>query len=225
MPPFGDEPGEKISRPLNFLSFRHAVPKRRPGSVSNVFGPESAEPDPEEAGSAGLHQTGTSSRTKLTKRPFEDEEDETGFQKQRPKVKGGSTLPLSVFGDEGSEDESGAPVKGKCASKPFGEEDGETDDQSSPPSSNDEKAFLVKHNTVFSFGWGSVSSFKKATFWREKMDDEKAKKPKRQYDNRKRSATAVYARKNSHGVFQRNGTDPARLQKLFDAPCCSCDFG
>lgn len=223
MPPFGDEPGEKTSRPLNFLSFRHAPPKRRPGpgAVSHVFGPESAEP--EVAGSVGSlkHQTGTSSRTK---RPFDNEDDETGVHKQRSKVTGGSTLPLSVFGDEASEDECGAPIQKKGAANPFGEEGGETDDQSSP-SSNDEKAFLVKQNTVFSFGWTSVSSFKKATFWREKMDDEKAKKPKRQYDNRKRSATAVYARTKSQGVFKRNGTDPERLRKLFDAPFCSCDFG
>lgn len=224
MPPFGDEPGEKTARPLSFLSLRHVSPKRcAPGAVFHVFGPESAEP--EVAGSVGSgSRIGTPSTR--TKRPFENEEDETAFSQQRPKVTDGSTLPKSVFGNEGSEDDSGTSLpkkKGAANANPFGEEGSETDDQSL--SSNDEHAFLVKQNTVFSFGWTSVSSFKKATFWRETLDDEKAKKPKRQYDNRKRAATAAYARKNSRGVFKRNGTDPARLQKLFAAPFCSCDFG
>ena len=198
---------KKTTRPLSFLSHRNANPKqktRKPLPSSQAFGPENAEcVKPRGVG----------------KRPFEDESDEHepssgSFKATSSKLKRGTG---TAFGEELSEDESlhSRPV----VDKPFGDECSEGE---SPLSSNDEKAFDVKSTTVFSFGWSSVSTFKKVTFWRERMDDEAAKKQKRVYDNTKRAANANYARSSSKGVYKRNGVDPARLQKLFDAPTCSC---
>jgi hypothetical protein len=210
MPPFGDEPTEKDSRPLGFLSFCDASaprPSKRKPSAS-AFGPESAESEPR--GFVG----GTRPHKVTTKRPFEDEDDE-GVTPQ-PSKSMNYARKFTVFADESSEDDSGK------LSKPFGDEGGESDNMSL--SSNDEASFVPKKDTVFTFGWNSVSTFKQATFWKENMDNEAAKPTKRQYDNSKRAAKAVYARRESKGFYKRNGMDPARLQKLFSAPSCSCAF-
>jgi len=210
MPPFGDEPTEKDSRPLGFLSFCDASaprPSKRKPSAS-AFGPESAESEPR--GFVG----GTRPHKVATKRPFEDEDGE-GVTPQ-PSKSMNYARKSTVFADESSEDDSGK------FSKPFGDEGGESDSMSL--SSGDEASFVPKKDTVFTFGWNSVSTFKQATFWKENMDNEAAKPTKRQYDNSKRAAKAVYARRESKGFYKRNGMDPARLQKLFSAPSCSCAF-
>ena len=155
-----------------------------------------------------------------TKRPFEDEDDE--LQSRSSNVKAHSKALSSIFGDEPSEDESGPKPRPHGSDKPFGDEGCESD-QDGSDSSNDE-SYMVKTESVFTFGWNSVATFKKATFWRENMNDEKAKRPKRTYDNSKREAAASYTRKKSRGFFKRNGVDPARLQKLFGATSCACAF-
>lgn len=213
MPPFADEPVEKSSRPLGFLSFRHAPKQRTPPSL---FGPEAAET----AGDCG--DVGPVARSSQ-KRPFQEDGYESGDENPKAGISKVAHQPKasssSVFGDEGSEDESGTATNTGTA--PFGEEAGESDETNS---SNDESTFQIKSDTVFAFGWSSVSGFQKATFWRENMKDEKAIKPKRAYDNSNRSKNAVYARENSKGYYKRNGVDPARLQKLFNATMCSCAF-
>lgn len=212
MPPFDDEPAEESAKPLNFLSFRHATGTRQSKPAVQLFGPEGAE----SAGDGGVVKS-------RPKRPFEDEGDETNGEPGPSKAcSTNKSAAHSIFGDEGSEDEQPNLLPTK---KPvlFGDESDESEaDQSF--SSNDETAFQLRKDTVFSFGWVSVSTFKKATFWRENMNDATAKKPKRQYDNSKRSGKAAYKRQKTHGFYKRNGVDPDRLRKLFDSPSCSCAF-
>ena len=187
MPPFCDEPGEKTPKPLSYLAFGapHGS-KQRPGSA---FGPESEE------------GRGRPASRNTVKRAFGDEleesENRSGFAKRKARP---SKLSQTAFGEEGSEDESGA-VSTKCCGvdKPFGEEASESDHGCSSPS-NDE-AYLDQTESVFSFVWNSVATFKKATFWLENMNDEKAKKPKRAYDNTNRAAKASYSREKSKGFF------------------------
>ena len=84
-----------------------------------------------------------------------------------------------------------------------------------------EKDFLPKSDSVFALGWHSLSSYKDATFWKENMDDPKAGKKKRKYDNRKRQAVAQYSRQPQQ-VFKKNGVDPGRLHRLFISEKCQC---
>ena len=211
MPPFGDEPKEKDSRPLSFLSFRDASaprPSQRQRSAS-VFGPEGTE--------SSSYPSGSRPKQGATKRPFEDEDIEDVIE-PRPSKSMSYARKSTAFADESSEDDLGKVGK---ASKPFRDEGGESDNSLS---SDDDASFVPKKDTVFTFGWNSVSTFKKANFWKENMDNEKAKPTKRQYDNSKRAANALYERSGSKGFYRRNGMDPARLQKLFSASSCSCAF-
>ena len=76
--------------------------------------------------------------------------------------------------------------------------------------SSDEEKFKVKQDTVFAFGWGSVAMFKKATVWRENMDDPQASKPKRNYDNSKRAKDAQYMRRKTRSLQEEwFGSNPA----------------
>lgn len=199
MPPFGNESGEKTSRPLGFLSFRNAS---TPKSATEIFGPERAEAE---------------AKGRSVKRPFSDELDDG--QSSEVKQETTSLKQTMVFGDEESEDSD-------TCNTPFGKEygeSGENDDQCST-SSNDENDFQPKES-VFAFGWSSVVTFQKATFWKENMNDENAKPKRRAYDNSKRSAKAAYTREGSRGHFKKNGLSPERLQKLFQAHSCACAFG
>ena len=218
MPPFDDEPCEKIPRPLGFVSFRDAADSKRKPLRPKIFATEPAEPD---LGAAGVETRASTSVSRLaSKRPFEDEDDEGACQSYPSKVKHEKQRIPSLYGDETTEDDQALPLK-KHWTTPFGDEG----DEDSCPSSGDElvdESFDVKQDSVFSFGWNSVSTFKKATFWRENMNDEAAVKPKRAYDNSKRSSEATYARQKSKGFYRRNGVDPTRLQKLFDATQCLC---
>lgn len=167
--------------------------------------------------------TGPETRPKQPKRPFEDEDDESCTPSLPSRLKQGrpSGSVASIFGDEGPEtDMTILPFpKASASRQPFADEEGE----SSGASSTNDEMFQVKKETVFSFGWSSVASFQKATFWREQMDDEKAQKPKRAYDNSKRSKAAAYSRTKSRGFYKRNGLDPSRLEKLFATNClCAC---
>lgn len=202
MPPFGDEPAEPTPKPLSFLTLRNASAKRRP--VQNrAFGAEPAEAS--DAGGLGGQQQyrpGAALPKSRPKRPFEDEGDEGVSTSAKP----------------------GKEVKHQCTPVPFCDEGDESDlgGDDGFQSSDDEDNFVPQQNTVFSFGWASVSTLKKASFWKEQIDDENAKKPKRVYDNSKRAAEAAYTRKKTAGVYKRNGLDPARLQKLFAATRCGC---
>ena len=209
MPPFGDEPKEKTAKPLSFLSFRH---ESKPGGLTS-FGPEGAE----------AQAPGLSTQKSTVKRPFADESESEHEHQPGPSRVTHQKKNLGAFCEEGSEDDSEKPLKRRTL-KPFEDEGHESDPASSSGDTDDERSFVAKTATVFSFGWNTVATFKKATFWRENMDDEKAKPPKRTYDNSKRSAQASYVRQNSKGAYKRNGVDPARLQKLFDASSCSCAF-
>jgi hypothetical protein len=216
MPPFGDEPCEKTPKPLGFVSFRDAADSKRKPPRPKLF---AAEPAEATLGVAGA-ETRASRPRPVSKRPFEDEGDEGACQSYPSKVKHEKQSPSSLYGDEPTEVDQVPPLTNHWAT-PFGDEG----DEDSYPSSGDELAddsFDVKQESVFSFGWNSVSTFKKATFWREKKDDEGAVKPKRAYDNSKRASEAVYARQKSKGFYQRNGLDPTRLQNLFDATQCLC---
>ena len=204
MLPFGDEPGEKDVKPLNFLSSRHAAPKRKP-AVAHLFGPEGAER--ESVTSQGVAKS-------KSHQPFQDEEGESETDAPTSlRASGTKRVASSVFGDEGSEDESTYPTQ------PFRDEGSETE-----LSSNDEKAYEIKKETVFTVGWSSVSTFRKATFWRENMTDVNAKRSKRAYDNTNRVKKAQYLKNKTKGAFKRNGVNPARLQKLIGAHRCSCAF-
>lgn len=217
MPPFGDEPDEEQGdKPLNFLSFRHAAKPTANLRPRSIFGAEPAESQPDPL----IAQTSSAKFKSVPKRPFQDETVEDA----PTKVSRGNRLGL--FGDEGEEGESGCQP---ATSQLFGAEGSEDDraPSSGQGSSGEEPedGFTVKQESVFAFGWNSVSTFKKSTFWRENMDDLKAKPKKRAYDNSKRSASAAYLREKSKGVFKRNGLDPARLSKLFDAKACLCIWG
>lgn len=216
MLPFGDEPEEtNLQKPLSFLSFGSADrnQKRKPPR-SSIFGNEPAEQEPQ-----AVKSRSTEKRV-VPKRPFEDEVDEIDDPPPSKAARGKRAHMVSAFGDEGSEDEFEHNPRPKTAVKPFQDEGCETDGSSSAT----EGGFVVKQPSVFSFGWSSVSTFQKATFWRENMDDPKASKQKRAYDNTKRSAGATYSRQASKGAYKRNGLDPARLQKLFDSSKCLCVF-
>lgn len=197
MPPFGDEPSEPTPKPLSFLSLRHASSKRRP--VQNrVFGAEPAE-------ACDADVLGTRAATvgkSRPQRPFQDEDDE-GSSTAKPIKDVKHELTPGPFGDEGDEDEGN-----------------ESEDDASQ--SSDDNRFIPQQNTVFSFGWASVSTLQKATFWKENLDDANAKRQKRVYDNTKRAAEAAYTRRKTKGVYKRNGLDPARLQKLFATARCQC---
>ena len=201
MPPFSDEPAEKISKPLGFLNLSHArtsVPKQ-PASRRRLFGDEPAESVDSDVG------RGLASVTKpVGKRPFEQS----------------TSSHATLFGEEGSEDDVDPP-KTSMVMKAFADENSEGG--TSSQSSGEEK-FIINQDTVFAFGWGSVAKFKNATVWRENMDDQHASKPKRNYDNSKRAKDAQYMRKNTEGYYKRNGLDPTRLQNLFGANTCLCPF-
>eukprot|EP00435_Cladocopium_sp_Y103_P042234 s474_g11.t1 len=215
MPPFDDEPAEKNPKPLSFLKLSHApASAKRRAPQHRVFGDEPSEPVDAGRGVGCRARANTAPSTNpVRKRPFGDEDDEGSSKLSCSK----SSCP-PLFGDEVSEDDA-SPQKTKVATKPFADEtsEGNTSSQSSS-----EEKFEVKRDTVFAFGWGSVATFKKATVWRENMDDPKSSKPKRNYDNSKRAKDAQYLRERTKGFYKRNGLDPARLQKLFDANTCLC---
>ena len=211
MPPFSDEPAEKTSKPLSFLNLSHArtsvtTRRRAPG----IFGDEPAEPVDSDIGRGVAKPVG--------KRSLDDED--CGGSKKPAAYSKSTSSHATLFGDEGSEDDADPP-KTNMVMRAFADEasEGGTSSQSS-----DEEKFKVKQDTVFAFGWGSVAMFKKATVWRENMDDPQASKPKRNYDNSKRAKDAQYMRRKTRGHYKRNGLDPTRLQKLFDANTCLCPF-
>ena len=207
MPPFSDEPAEQKSKPLAFLNLSHvptsAAKRRAPQRC--LFGDEPAESVDADTG-RGVGWT--SGAKPGRKRPFNEKLDSKS-----------TTSHATLFGDEGSEDDADPPKK-NMVPKAFADEESEGGGTSSQ--SSGEEKFIVKRDTVFAFGWDSVATFKKATAWRENMDDPQASKPKRNYDNSKRAKDAQYMRRDSKGYYKRNGLDPTRLQKLFDANTCLC---
>ena len=218
MPPFGDEPPEKKHRPLSFLNLGHAPSKQRAPPKHRLFGDQPAELPVGSDLVCGVGHGQRAGTKFVPKRAFGDEDDENS-KKLTCSKSGSSHRPL--FGDEGSEDDDAGPPKPQRVFNAFADEasEGETSSQS-----NGEEKFLVKQDTAFTFGWGSVATFKKATAWRENMDDPKASKQKRNYDNSKRAKEAQYSRKQTIGHYKRNGVDPKRLQKLFSTQSCLCAF-
>ena len=221
MPPFQDEIGEPVSKGLQFLS-SNVTPRKH--SVLKAFAPEPAEP------SSGRGQSQTeglpwkaSTRPSLGRRVsqiFQDEDEEVTSAKRYKSES-------NVFGAELEETWVGSS---SSTSRPkvtaaFGPESDEGSGLFDMPSSDDEpgseKDFLPKSDSVFALGWHGLSSFKDATFWKENMDDPKAGKEKRKYDNRKRAAVAQYSRQPQH-IFKKNGVDPGRLQKLYNSEKCQC---
>lgn len=207
MPPFGDEPREKVPKPLAFLNLSHASAKSgtQRGRPRSVFGAEPAEAV-DETDCVGRREVARPPTKPASKRPFQDEGCEDGDCQGRRKLTfpKSSTSHPTLFGDEGSEDDAAS--------------DGDSSSNSGA------EGFAAQQNTVFTFGWSSVSTFQKATTWREQIDDPKASREKRAYDNSKRAQEASYSKQESTGFYKRNGLDPARLQKLFAATTCSCAF-
>lgn len=196
MPPFGSESKERdTSQPLSFLSFPR--PRRQPGHTSPIFG---AEPD--ESGSGC-----------------------TDAESREP-----DPAPFTPFGAELDEDDP-PPKRHRAVSAtgPFGQEGAEDEDLTQPQagSSSDEDGpgdskYVIKSDSVFCLGWKSVLDAEKAGFWKTHMDDERASKAKRKYNNSNRKATAEYARQKTQGCYKKNGIDPLRLEKLFATAQCSC---
>ena len=197
MPPFQTESEEKQVKPLPFLSSR--VRDHQPKGAPKLFAAEPAEPchrrQQQVPGVSQQPQHGVKSKMVKNTSVFGDEGEETDIsdlQKHR------SHVANTVFGAELEEQEEST--------------DGDASDADFEPTSK----------SVFAFGWHSLSSYQSASFWKENMDDPKSEKPRRKYDNRKRKASAMYARKRSGDVYKKNGTDPARLHKLVSGTQCFC---
>lgn len=195
MPPFGDEPAERGSGKISFLKHCVRDPDRQrpPVVTTGPFQPEPAEPV-----RGGGKVPARSSKAFV---PFQDEGDEEDPVSQRPPANKKRKTPQAraiPFQDE--------------------PEEGQSDVASSSDGSGGE---YQPKDTVFALGWQAVQHFVKGSFWKENMD-ERTSKPKRTYDNSKRSAEAVYARKENQGTYKANGLDPNRLRRLFGAPSCHC---
>ena len=216
MPPFGSEPKEKETKRLSFLSLAPA-PKPRVQANVKVFGHEPAEPgdsvefpfgtEPEEGGGIPQNQQAFVG-------PFGAEPEEESVIGRPRKTK--STISSSSASVR-------KPTPTLFGAEP--EEGNDSDEPGSDASSSDEPGktkYELKADTVFCFGWKAVLDVEKASLWQKNMDHERSAPQKRRYDNSKRSATALYVRKQNTGVFKQNGVDPERLQKLFAAATCCC---
>lgn len=203
MPPFGNESEEAVPKKLSYLSFGSAAKPPRSRPSPSLFG---AEPD-ESAGRAGVRGCKPSSNTHVTKirLPFQDE-DEDNFERPIKQAKAQGPMPRpSPFGAEPEE-----PTEPNFGSSSDGDAD--------------ESEFQGVSKTVFSLGWNALVDFNRATAFKDQKN-KPVEKPKRKYDNSRRSSQAAYSRRNPEFTFQKNGTDPVRLQKLFQQGTCQCACG
>ena len=191
MPPFANEPAEKIPKGPSFLKQHLRDPVSQHQKRPTLFGAEPAE---------------------------------NVIDKPRPKPKPKPKSGFVPFQDELEEGDSSRPNKptkrsAPSHSLPFQPEQCEDNDGSS--SSSEGVSYEKPKDTVFALGWQSLHTFKAGSFWKENMDGVQPK-PKRTYDNSKRAATASYGRQENAGSIRANGTDPKRLQMLFESPACQC---
>ena len=197
MPPFGNEPAESEEKPLPFLALGQRV-KPDPKLQSTVFGAEG--PEQSRSSFALKSKAGSRARARL---PFQDEdaEPEAGPLQKAARLAQPSR-PAAPFADEYEE--------GDVQRAPSDSDEGSDGDYGGTA------------ETVFSFGWAAMSSFKRGSFWKDHSDDKAAAPAKRKYDNTKRSAEAAYTRRGSKGVFERSGVDPSRLDGLLNRDSCQC---
>lgn len=203
MPPFGAEREERPPpKKPGFLSLSHA-PKSRPSRAFTVFGAEPAE----NACHSELNRAGglTSSLGRcsaaLPTGPFGSEPDE---ERTQPRAKIPRTVSASVFGDEPEETS------------------GEAEHDSGDSGSDDD--FLPQKETVFSLGWHCVTNLQYSSFWKDNIADPKSKRVTRAYDNSKRRSSAAYTREQHKDLQKKNGADPERLKRLFQAGQCQCSL-
>ena len=193
MPPFQAEPAERGTKPLPFLCFRNDLAQTR---KRTVFGSEAAETESDRPVAKARPASSSSSLLESIFQPQPEELPRLGHKKAR-----------AVFGDEPAEDDGGY----------------EGDSSNNASDAHSDADFAPTRQTVFSLGWQAVTSFEAATGWsRGKMDDPNSVRPKRLYNNEKRSSEAMYARKKAGSAYQSNGRDPERLQALFMLDECRC---
>lgn len=122
------------------------------------------------------------------------------------------------FCDEGDEEDQPSKKRGKRPAKPFGIEE-ESSEQSEEQHAEGSSVSVAVCN--FSLGWETLAAFAKSTAWTRNASEFKdAKKPKRSYDNKKRTALAQ-AKDSSSGVtISKNGCDPGRINSLLTEHCC-----
>lgn len=191
MPPFGKEPAEQGSKPKRFLDQRLHDPSAKRRAPHKIFGHEPAESEVG-AGSQSVRTWSGGSASSSS----QSQKRQFPFQDESEEPDSGTT-PLP-FQDEGEET--------------FGGGRG---------SSSDEEQFDRKGTSIFAMGWEAMQKFVAGHFWKEKgAEHNPEQKPKRAYDNSKRSAEAAYKKKG--GVYKANGIDPNRLAKLFNTTACQC---
>ena len=181
MPPFGNESEEAVPKKLSYLSFGSAAKPPRSCPSPSLFG---AEPD-ESAGRAGVRGCKPSSNTHVTKirLPFQDE-DEDNFERPIKQAKAQGPMPRpSPFGTEPEE-----PTEPNFGSSSDGDAD--------------ESEFQGVSKTVFSLGWNALVDFNRATAFKDQKN-KPVEKPKRKYDNSKRSSQAAYSRRNPEFTFKK----------------------
>eukprot|EP00435_Cladocopium_sp_Y103_P056053 s74_g18.t1 len=198
MPPFGKERSERDAKPLPFLSLSHA-PAKTQKPPSRAFGAERGE-----QGVTVKSETGSSRKVSTTAKsegfqPFQDEPEEVGCPVVKKQKVGGGSKSKLPFADE--------PEEGHSTS----------DDQSGA-----EEDFEIKSTSVFALGWQTMLNLKKSTYWKENQDDLTGAKQKRQYDNSKRAANALYLSKDKTGCFKKAGSNPERIDLLFAESACRC---
>ena len=207
MPPFGSEPAERArERPPPFLSLSQAArPDRK--LQSKVFGAEGPErPGADTKGLSSFTQKSKAGSRARARLPFQDEEAEC---EEGPPCKLARTSQSSS--------------STRATQAPFADEDEESAGQGQSDSdAGSDGDYDGKAETIFSFGWAAMSSFKRGSFWKDHSDDKAAAPAKRKYDNTKRSAEAAYTRRGSKGVFERSGVDPSRLDGLLNRDSCQC---
>lgn len=213
MPPFGKESSEPSARPLPFLSLSHARSSARDRSQrpSKVFGSERAEgndvgPRHVSSSSARGSTVTAPAVTRVSRLPFQHEgeeheqsdHDDQPSQKKQRSGKASTHVPV-LFGDEPDEFQP------------------DSDEPSDTP-----KEFERTSSSAFSLGWQSMLNLQQTGFWKNNQDDQTVKKQKRAYDNSKREASALYLNKDKTGSYSKTGSDPERLQLLFNNPACRC---
>ncbi len=206
MPPFGNESEEAPIPKLAFLNFKRNSPRPcEPSLPCSVFGAEPAERQIRSHHVAKPKSIASNPKAVQAFVPFQHEFEE-GYARsvKQPKVSSPHQTQPSPFGAESEE-----------AVDELGWASG---------SDGDEADFQGSLNTVYSLGWDSLVNFKRSTAFKE-AKEKPVEKSKRKYDNSKRESEAAYARKNSEFTFKKNGTDPSRLQRLFDQSTCLCASG